>query len=108
PPRALLGHDRTDARSLKEPRAGGLVACGPARRRQAVTNLEALGHRAHASAANPSISIMAPSAASNRSRAPTSVMAGKCLPKYSRVTPPRGGGGFFFSAAARGEDVGRR
>ena len=83
-PRPLLGHHRADARRLEEPRALRLLARGPARRRQAVADLEALGHGAHASAANPSISISAPSAASKRSRTPTSVIAGKCLPKYSR------------------------
>ena len=44
------------------------------------------GVRDHASGrtAKPSTSIMQPSEASYRSRTPTSVMAGKCLPKYSR------------------------
>src|SRR5262249_39639617 len=48
-PRALLGDDGSDARGLKEPRARRLLARGPPCRWQAVTDLEALDYRAHAS-----------------------------------------------------------
>ncbi len=89
-----------DGRSPRAPAAGvgveqGFADVQPLRIAQLGQRIDAVGAqprlgqgggslRDHASAATPSISSTQPSAASNRSRAPTSVMAGKCLPKYSR------------------------